>query len=108
MLLLALMGVIGLTSMDMVNRDGQIAGFQKRTQTALYAAEAGVAFALGLIRRDAPALASLGEGALEGYNPSTGAPPAFPDESAPRTLGSSPLSIISVTMSQPPTNSPLT
>ena len=60
-LFLALMGVIGLASLDTVTRDRQVAGYQSRAQTALYAAEAGVNFALALIRRDAQGLASGGE-----------------------------------------------
>lgn len=87
-LLLALMGVIGLASMETVSRDRQIAGYQKRSQTALYAAEAGVAAAVGLIRKDIPALANLGEGALEDYDPQTPAPPDFPEQSAPQSIGS--------------------
>ncbi len=87
-LMLALMGVIGLASMDIVTRDRQIAGFQKRAQTSLYAAEAGVALGLALVRRDAPALANLGEGALEDYNPNTTTPQDFPDSSNPTEIGS--------------------
>ncbi|NNL67664.1 MAG: hypothetical protein HKP30_15545, partial [Myxococcales bacterium] len=62
-LILALMGVIGLSSLDTATRDRQVAGFQSRAQTALYAAEAGVAYGVGLIRRDAQVLAGGGEGA---------------------------------------------
>ena len=87
-LLLALMGVIGLSSMETVMRDRQIAGFQKRAQTALYAAEAGVAMALGMIRRDSPGLADGGEGALLDYNPNASDPPLFPESDAPQNLGS--------------------
>ncbi len=87
-LLMALMGVVGLSSMDIVTQDRRIAGFQKRAQTALYAAEAGVAFGVGLIRRDAPVLATQGEGALQDYNPSAGGTPSFPPDTAPQTLGS--------------------
>lgn len=86
-LLLALMGVIGLSSMETVMRDRQIAGYQKRSQTALYAAEAGVAMALAMIRRDAPDLAEGGEGALLDYNPNAPNPPLFPEEDAPQDLG---------------------
>ncbi len=88
-LFLALMGVIGLASMETVTRDRQVAGYQSRAQTSLYAAEAGVNFALGLIRRDAQGLASGGEGALEAYNPSdtSGGPPEFPDLANAEVLG---------------------
>ena len=85
--ILALMGIIGLSSMDTVTRDRQVAGYQSRAQTALYAAEAGVAFGLALIRRDAQALSGGGEGALISYNPSTGAPPEFPDLANADVLG---------------------
>ena len=69
-LILALMGIIGLSSMETVTRDRQVAGYQSRAQTALYAAEAGVAFGMGLLRRDAQDLAEQGVGALEDYDPS--------------------------------------
>ena len=77
-LILALMGIIGLSSMETVTRDRQVAGYQSRAQTALYAAEAGVAFAMGLLRRDAQDLAEQGVGALDDYDPSSGSPPEFP------------------------------
>lgn len=50
-LLLALMGVIGLASLDTVMRDRQVAGFSSNAQTALYAADAGIAASLDLIRQ---------------------------------------------------------
>lgn len=88
-LFLALMGIVGLASMDTVSRDRQVAGYQSRAQTALYAAEAGVSFGLALIRRDAQGLAGGGEGALLGYNPSdtSGGPPEFPDLANAEVLG---------------------
>jgi Tfp pilus assembly protein PilX len=49
-LLLALMGVIGLASLDAVMRDRQVAGFSSNAQSALYAADAGVAAGLNLMR----------------------------------------------------------
>lgn len=88
-LILALMGIIGVASLETATRDRQVAGYQSRAQTALYAAEAGVSFAVGLIRRDAQGLAQLGEGGLAAYNPSAGSPPEFPNQSAPEVLGSS-------------------
>ncbi len=78
LLIMALMGVVGTAAMNTVTRDRQVAGFQSRTQTALYAAEAGVAFAMGILRRDAQGLAAGGEGALQDFNPSVGSPPDFP------------------------------
>ena len=68
-LLLAMLGVIGLASMETVTRDRQVAGFQNRARVALYAAEGGVAQAVGIIRRDAQGLASGGEAALKTFNP---------------------------------------
>ena len=83
-LLMALMGIVGLASMDTVTYDRRVAGFQKRMQTGLYAAEGGLAFAMGIVRRDAQALADGGEGALASYDP------AFPGKGAdaPAALGS--------------------
>jgi hypothetical protein len=51
-LLLALMDVIGLASLDTVMRDRQMTGFQNQAQTALYAADAGVADALDILRTE--------------------------------------------------------
>jgi len=84
MLLLAMLGVIGLASMETVTRDRQVAGFQNRGRAALYAAEAGVAHATGIIRKNAQTLAPGGEGALKTFNP------AFPGmgATAVATLGS--------------------
>jgi Tfp pilus assembly protein PilX len=50
MLLLALMGLIGFASLDTVMRDRQMAGNTSMSQRALYAADAGVAEALDLLR----------------------------------------------------------
>jgi len=86
-LLLTLMGIIGVASIDTVRRDRQVAGYESRAQTALYAGEAGVSYALGLIRRDAQGLAQGGIGALSAYNPSAGSPPEFPTGANPRALG---------------------
>ncbi len=85
--LLALMGIMGLSSLDTVTRDRQVAGYQSRAQTALYASEGGVAFAMALLRRDAQQLGEGGEGALYAYNPSSGTPPDFPEPGAPEVLG---------------------
>ncbi len=86
-LMLALIGVAGLASMDTVAKDRQIAGFQNRSKPALYAAEAGVAAAIGLIRQDAQDLAGGGEAALLNYNPSGWSPPGFPEPGSPQSLG---------------------
>ncbi len=68
-LLLAMLGVIGLASMEAVTRDRQVAGFQNRARVALYAADAGVANAVGIIRVQAQTLAPGGEAALVSFNP---------------------------------------
>jgi hypothetical protein len=52
MLLLALMGAIGLASLNTVMRDRQVAGFQSQSQTALYAADAGIAVGLDVLRKE--------------------------------------------------------
>ena len=87
-LMLALMGIIGMASMDTVTRDRQVAGYHARAQTTLYAADAGVAFAMGLIRENASQLAAAGgEAALMDYNPSTGSPPPYPNLANAQLLG---------------------
>ena len=75
-LLLALMGIVGVSSMDIVMRDRQIAGFQKNAKTALYSADAGISLALSILRTNAQALAAGGEGALGAFDP------AFPGKGA--------------------------
>jgi len=89
MIMMVLLALLGMASMETATRDRQAAGYQSRTQTALYAAEAGVAFAVALIRRDAQGLANGGEAALEAYNPSAGVPPEFPDLANAEVLGTS-------------------
>ena len=86
-LLLTLIGILGVASIDTVQRDRQIAGYESRSQTALYAAEAAVSYAMGLIRRDAQGLAQGGIGALSAYNPSSGGTPEFPTDATPRIIG---------------------
>ena len=81
MMLLAMMAMIGLGSLDTVMRDRQVAGFQSRSRTALYAAEGGVAMALGMIRQTTQSLASGGASALANWNPN------FPTEGQPMDLG---------------------
>jgi len=49
-LLLIFMGVIGLSAMDTVTRDRQVAGFTQRTKMAFFAAEAGAHTGLELIQ----------------------------------------------------------
>jgi len=81
MLILALMTVLAVGSMQTVMSDRQVAGFQRRARTALYAAEAGIARAAGILRSNPPP-SSGGLGSLEGY-----APP-FPTSGTPQNLGS--------------------
>ena len=52
MVMLALMGMIGFASLDTVMRDRQVAGFQSRAQTALYAADAGIAESLEILKNE--------------------------------------------------------
>ena len=52
-MLLALLGAMGIASMQSVNRDRQVAGFQNRSNNAFYAAEAGAAHARNLVRNNA-------------------------------------------------------
>jgi Tfp pilus assembly protein PilX len=51
-LVMLLLGAIGLSALDTVMRDQQVAGFQNRSSEAFYAAEAGVAAAKDLIRQN--------------------------------------------------------
>jgi len=80
-MLLSLLGVIGFASMDTVMRDRQVAGFQSRARTALYAAEAAVATAMGQLRQDKSSTNLLqSQGDLEDYDP------AFPTPGAPQVI----------------------
>jgi hypothetical protein len=49
---LLLLGVIGLSALDTVMRDQQVAGFQNRSTAAFYAAEAGLAAAKDEVRKN--------------------------------------------------------
>ena len=51
-LMLALMGIIGIASLETVARDRQVAGFGNLAQSALYAADAGIAESLDLLRQE--------------------------------------------------------
>ncbi len=50
MMMLVLMGLLGMASLDSAMRDRQIAGYTSRARSALYAADAGVAAALDMVR----------------------------------------------------------
>jgi hypothetical protein len=52
MLMLALMGIIGIASLETVTRDRQVAGYGNLAQSALYAADAGIAASLDLLRQE--------------------------------------------------------
>jgi Tfp pilus assembly protein PilX len=60
-LLLLLLGVIGLSALDTVMRDQQVAGFQNRSTAAFYAAEAGVARAKEMIATSAATFYAAGD-----------------------------------------------
>jgi len=51
-MVLLLLGVIGLSALDTVMRDQQVAGFQNRSTAAFYAAEAGLATAKDEVRKN--------------------------------------------------------
>lgn len=51
-LLLLLLGALGLSALDTVTRDQQVAGYQNRSTSAFYAAEAGLAQAKDEVRRN--------------------------------------------------------
>ncbi len=52
MLLLALLGVVGMASMDTVTRDRQAAGYMGAAQAAFYAADAAVSESLDVLRTE--------------------------------------------------------
>lgn len=49
-MMLVLMGLIGIAALDTMTKDRQVAGFQNRARMAFYAADAGVATSLNLVR----------------------------------------------------------
>ena len=50
-LLLVFLGAIGLSAMETVSRDRQVAGYAKRTRIAFFAAEAGAHEGLNILRQ---------------------------------------------------------
>jgi hypothetical protein len=80
-MMLSLLGIIGLASLDTVMRDRQVAGFQGRARTAMYAADAGVSTGMGIIRNDKVTGNLQSQAQLQNYNP------AFPTTGAPQILG---------------------
>lgn len=81
-MMLVLMGFIGFAALDTVTRDRQVAGFQTRSRTAFYAAEAGLATAMNLVRAagtrgDTPALPQTLLGDTAAYADYGGNRPSF-------------------------------
>jgi hypothetical protein len=76
-LMLALMGALGIAALDSASVDRQAAGFYNRSNTALFAAEAGVARARDLI---ADARKTVGFGFCPGTLP-------FPNQGAKVLIG---------------------
>lgn len=84
-MMLVLMGLIGLAALDTVTQDRQIAGFQNRSRSAFYAAEAGISTSKNLVRTagertSVPVLApaTLGDAATYPYGaPSFSGDPDF-------------------------------
>jgi len=74
MLLLALMGLIGFASLDTVMRDRQMAGNTSLSQRALYAADAGVAEALDILRTEIVSAALAPGDCLTATIPTTSLP----------------------------------
>ena len=82
MLLLFLMTIVGLSTMDMVARDRQGAGYQSQKRISFYAAEAGLSETLRVIEQTGdPTIvqASLGDSTLYPH----GQPSYQPDPNVP-------------------------
>lgn len=83
MLLLVMMSIVGFAALDTVSLDQQVAGFQSRQKTSLYAAEAGIAMALdALDSTGTPALTAATFGVPAHYphgQPSYALDPDEPD-----------------------------
>ncbi|MFP6641339.1 MAG: pilus assembly PilX N-terminal domain-containing protein [Myxococcota bacterium] len=80
-MMLTIMGLIGLGSMELATRDRQVAGFMARVRSALYAADAGVAWGQSIIDQQVGLLVPQGVSALFDFDPT------FPSEAAPQVLG---------------------
>jgi len=88
-MMLALMGLIGFASLDTVMRDRQVAGNTSRIQSALYAADAGVADALEVLRTEVTTSALAPGDCLTGTVPSVALPNGTsygPDTTAPNQI----------------------
>lgn len=89
MLLLVLMGLIGFASLNTVMRDRQMAGNTSMSQRALYAADAGVAEALDILRTSVIGAALAPGDCLNGTIPNTVLPNGTsfgPDSTAPNQI----------------------
>ena len=88
-MMLALMGLIGFASLDTVMRDRQVAGNTSLSQSALYAADAGVADALEVLRTEVTTSALSPGDCLTGTVPSVTLPNGAsygPDSTAPNQI----------------------
>ena len=87
--LMALMGIIGFASLDTVMRDRQMSGNHSLSQSALYAADAGVAAALDVVRTEIVTAALAPGDCLTGTVPSVTLPNGSsygPDSTGPGTI----------------------
>lgn len=88
-LMLVLMGALGLAAMDTVRRDRQVAGFQNRTRSAFYAAEAGASHGRSIVnsaavsvQSDTPPLPNTNLGDAVMYNYESQLPQYYGDPAA--------------------------
>ncbi len=83
---LVLMGFMGIAAMDSVSKDGEVAGFQNQSRTALYAAQSGLNLGRSFV------------GDNNVVDERTDTPP-FPTQGAPTLLGD--LALYNVEQAQP-------
>ena len=89
MVLMALMGIIGFASLDTVMRDRQMSGNHSLSQSALYAADAGIAAALDVVRTEVVTAALAPGDCLTNTVPSVTLPNGStygPDTTAPNQI----------------------
>ncbi len=79
-LMLAMMAMIGLSGLSTVMRDRQVAGYTAQAQAALYAADAGVAHGLEILRTEVVGAALSAGDCLTATLP-TGPPTTLPNGS---------------------------
>ena len=70
-LMLSMMAMIGLASLSTVMRDRQVAGYTSQAQAALYAADAGIAHGLDLLRTEVVGAALTAGDCLSATLPNT-------------------------------------